>query len=100
VLGDVAPLLVGERAEGLVDRAQVLLQLLDGREAARVAQVGADALQRDAGQRAPKSLRIRRRIGLPGSAAISMPIWPPSEVPIQSTCSAPLRAITAAVAAR
>src|SRR5689334_7402670 len=49
VLGHVAPLGVGELAEGLVDRAQVRLEGGDILEVALDAKVGADALQGAAG---------------------------------------------------
>ena len=43
------------------------------------------------------SLTTSRRIGEPSWPASTMPTRPPSEVPIQSTASAPSRAISAAM---
>ena len=90
VLGHVPPLRVGELAERRVDLAQVRFDLRERREGCARAQVGADALQ------ARRRRRARRSRSAPGggsasprSAAISMPTWPPSEVPIQSTSRTP-----------
>ena len=69
------------------DLAQVRLGLVDRFEAASAC-AGSAPMRRSAAAetRAPKSLRTRLRIGEPASAASSMPMWPPSDVPIQSTC--------------
>ena len=46
------------------------------------------------------SLTTSRRIGLPGKPASTIPISPPSEVPTQSTCSAPTPARSALMSAQ
>jgi hypothetical protein len=46
------------------------------------------------------SLIISRRMGEPSWPASTMPTRPPSEVPIQSTRSAPVRAISATMSAQ
>ncbi len=48
----------------------------------------------------PTSFITNRRIGEFGCAASSMPISPPMDVPTQSTLCAPLRAMSAAIAAQ
>ena len=46
----------------------------------------------DSGTSGAMSLTTRRRTGEFGTPANAIPIMPPSEVPTQSKCSAPMRA--------
>jgi hypothetical protein len=95
----MAPLLVGERAEGSEDASQIAFEMFWRFEARCVANISGQASSAALGMKGPTSLTSSRRIGLPLGRQ-HHPDQSAIDVPIQSTCSAPVRAISAAMSDR